>query len=102
LSYDGCEAKWDDNGQSDFPPGSTPYPWAAVAGKTVYPFYFGGYRIGNYENEKYLWLLTLLYGSGNSPITLPNGLLTMQYQTSLLYSYYPDPLALPQSLIIWY
>jgi hypothetical protein len=118
FSYDGCEAKYDESplGQSDIGSGD-PIPYTpqqlvapisvpAKPGQFTYPFRFGGYRIGDYEEETYLWFLTTLYGatfppiSQDSPIILPINIQYMQYQVSDLLAGFGYPVT-PQ-LIVWY
>jgi hypothetical protein len=121
FSYDGCEAKYDEtqllgadqsafqnlgvagaeipyNPQQLIPPADTP----AKPGQFTYPFRFGGYRIGDYEEETYLWFLTTIYGAipfQPSPIVLPINLQFMQYQVSNLFTQFYGA---PASPIIWY
>jgi len=106
YSYNGCEAAYPATGGAsapgpfDYTPGPATIPLSPSTGATrTYPYIFGGYFIGDYEDETYINFLTGLYyaslGGQRSPIKLPINVNLMNYQLSLLYA--PSVQA-----ILWY
>jgi hypothetical protein len=95
YSYNGCEAMVPQAAGFPFPPGAPAIPYQPATGTVpTYPFAYGGYFIGDYHAELYLSFLTSLIPTADGLFHLPNNLIFMQYQFSLLYGA-PQP-------VVWY
>jgi len=105
-SYNGCEAAYPTT-QARNPlsnpfaitiprPGGSPAP---------YPYVHGGYLIGDYEVEQYLFFLNVIYAQSiaptpvRSPIKLPRNVFLMQHQWSLLEVQFGTGFPQP---VVWY